>query len=225
MTKLQELEPLDPKRHNPFVGPRFGQSQFGRLLIVGLSHYGDEKETQEPNFTQKIINEVIAGRSISYFTKIAHLFRNSDGNPFSPAEFYPLVAFYNFLPDHFSYPKQPPTHEQYHAPETQQFFRKVLKELKPDRVLITGKRLWQILPSRNPPFEPKPAYDLKAPLTGSLHPDQKHAWWHVTDDGEYALVAPIYHPSSPAFNANKAEAEKWIPLFLKFVSTPTKNRD
>ena len=42
MTGLRKLRILDSSRHNPAVGILYGSKPVGRLLIVGLSHYGIE---------------------------------------------------------------------------------------------------------------------------------------------------------------------------------------
>jgi hypothetical protein len=147
MTGLQGLKVLDDKRHNPAVGSRYGGTPLGRLLVVGLSHYGDEGDVRWPGFTHMIVGEVIEGkRKIPYFTKIAKLFRDDNGDAYSVKEFYPAVAFYNFLPDHFERPRQMTTQEQSKHPEAQRFLFKVIDELRPDHLIVTSENFWRLLP-------------------------------------------------------------------------------
>src|SRR5208282_2137398 len=102
MNELRKFKALDPNRHNPAIGSCYGtEPSIGRLLIVGMSHYGGDY-VKWAQFTHDIVNEVIEGeRRIPYFTKIARLFRDTKGRPYPPQDFYSRVAFYNFLPDEF----------------------------------------------------------------------------------------------------------------------------
>ena len=213
MTKLQEFKALDTWRHNPAIGCNFGKSNLCRLLIVGLSHYSpNADQIRDPKFTHNLLDEVIRGDvKIPYFSKIASLFQDPNGQLYSPAEFYPLVAFYNYLPDHFKDPKLPIREDLYTTESTVEFFYMVLKEIKPTHVLITGKSLWRMLPSTP---QPKPEKNLKLPLSGNLHADERHAWWYPTGGDNHALVAGIYHPSSFSFNAK--EIRQWTPNFLRY---------
>ncbi len=43
MNGLRNFKALDPNRHNPAIGSRYGREpSIGRLLIVGMSHYGGD---------------------------------------------------------------------------------------------------------------------------------------------------------------------------------------
>jgi hypothetical protein len=136
MTGLRKLRILDPSRHNPAVGILYGSKPLGRLLIVGLSHYGSESEVKGAGFTQAVAGAVIDGKRIPYFTKIATLFCDSGGRQYSPSEFYSSVAFYNFLPDVFRV-RQRVEKNQLLNPDAQRFFFRVVDYVKPERILIT----------------------------------------------------------------------------------------
>ena len=58
MTGLRKLRILDSSRHNPAVGILYGSKPLGRLLIVGLSHYGSESEVKGAGFTQAVVGAV-----------------------------------------------------------------------------------------------------------------------------------------------------------------------
>lgn len=114
-----------------------------------MSHYGGEY-VKLAEFTHDIVGEVINGeRRIAYFTKIARLFRDTKGRPYSPHDYYPKVAFYNFLPDEFKV-RQHVERDQWLNPGAQEFFFRVVDYVKPRRVLITGEQLWRALPSSLP---------------------------------------------------------------------------
>jgi hypothetical protein len=61
MTGLRRLRILDSSRHNPAVGNLYGRKPLGKLLIVGLSHYGSESEVKGAGFTQAVVGAVIGG--------------------------------------------------------------------------------------------------------------------------------------------------------------------
>jgi hypothetical protein len=63
MTGLRRLRILDSSRHNPAVGNLYGSKPLGRLLIVGLSHFGSESEVKGAGFTQAAVGAVIHAKS------------------------------------------------------------------------------------------------------------------------------------------------------------------
>ena len=215
MTGLRELNVLDNKRHNPAIGINYGKTELGRLLIVGLSHYDPDspENVRRSTFTQEIIQGVIDGkRHIAYFTKIAELFHKQNGVRYSPAEFYSSVGFYNFLQDPFAGPKEKTPDGLFKKAEP--FFRTVLERHTPDRVLMTGKRLWQMRGDSLNAL--KPGTNCPLPQMGLQKEEEKRAWKHRTTGQDHALVAGIYHPSSPKFQTLLAKT--WIPTFMKFTS-------
>jgi len=202
MNGLRDFKELDPDRHNPAVGINFGNSNLGKLLIVGESHYSEDADLiRQPKFTHNPIEMIIQGEErIPYFTKVAGLFPNPDGEFYSPAKFYPRVAFYNYLPDSFAKARERFKTDLYRASLAVEFFYKVLNEIKPTHVLVTGGTLWRYLPS-DP--EPKPATNLRLLLNSEFDECEKHAWLYPTGGDDYALVAGIYHPSSHSFKARE----------------------
>lgn len=214
MIGLREFRALDNKRHNPAVGIEYGQTALGKLLIVGLSHYGNEDELRQPNFTHNIVEKVIKGElKIRYFTKIAKLFRNEMGKPYSPTEFYSAIVFYNYLPDVFNRPN-----ESYEKQLTNEakigFFFKVLDYYKPERVLVTGVRLWSCFVSkRNNNFALQYIENTKPRLPFECADDQ-FCCLYPRKDGGKTLVGAITHPSTAEFNKNRTKIVKWIGKFM-----------
>jgi hypothetical protein len=215
MIGLREFKVLDPTRHNPAIGIGYGtEPSIGRLLIVGMSHYGGEY-VRWARFTHDIVTEVIRGeRRIPYFTKVAGLFCDAKGRSYSPGDFYPLVAFYNFLPDEFTV-RQRVEQEQWLNPDAQRFFFRVVDYVKPQRVLITGEQLWRALPSRIP--EPQgtrrvceDGTDLYVPFGG----DDRECCWYSVEGAEDCLIGAISHPSTRKFNQNRTEIGDWIRQFM-----------
>ena len=217
MTGLQKLRIFDDKRHNPAVGSCYGRTLLGRLLVVGMSHYGDEGDVRWPGFTHMIVGEVIEGkRKIPYFTKIASLFRSDSGDSFLVPEFYSAIAFYNFLPDHFVRPRQMTTQEQCKHPETQRFLFKVIDLLTPDHMIVTGENLWRLLPAYHPDdSEISRVSDDSSNLDIPFESKETECFWYRRADGGYCLVGAITHPSSwRKFSEKREEIGEWTAKFI-----------
>jgi hypothetical protein len=215
MTGLQKLKIFDEKRHNPAVGYSYGRTPLGRFLVVGMSHYGDECDVRWPGFTHMIVSEVIEGkRKISYFTKIASLFTDDDGEPYTPAKFYSAIAFYNFLPDVFE-KREKVDDSQWLNSDAQRFFFRVVDALKPERVLVTGEKLWRTLPSKDLDDSgmSRDSGDLTGPdvLFGG---DDRQCCWYRVKGADCCLVGAISHPSTAKFNRNRNEIVEWVRKFM-----------
>ncbi len=215
MNGLSKFKALDPNRHNPAIGSCYGKEpSLGRLLIVGMSHYGGEYVTS-PEFTHDIVNAVInSERRISYFTKIARLFRDTQERPYSPHDFYSRVAFYNFLPDEFKV-RQRVEKGQWLNWDAQKFFFRVMDYVKPQRVLITGENLWRSIPSRLPgAYGTRRVRDDGSDLLVLFGGDDRECCWYSVKGAEDCLVGAITHPSTPKFNQNQAIISKWVQEFI-----------
>jgi hypothetical protein len=218
MTGLQKLKIFDDKRHNPAVGNSFGKTPLGRFLLVGMSHYGDERNVSWPGFTHMIVSQVIEGkRRIPYFTKIACLFNDDGGKPYSPAKFYSAVAFYNFLPNVFKKREQV-TKGQWLNRDAQRFFFRILDEFRPERVLVTGEKLWSVLPSKDLDRGgmSRDTGDLTGPDVLFSCEDPKCCWYRV-GGSERCLIGAITHPSTAKFNSNRARIARWVAEFMRNI--------
>jgi hypothetical protein len=215
MIGLRKFNALDLNRHNPAIGIRYGKEQsLGRLLIVGMSHYGGDY-VRSASFTHDIVGEVIKGeRRIPYFTKIARLYRDSQGQQYSPMAFYSCVAFYNFLPDEFQV-RQQVEEEQWLHPDAQEFFFHVMDYVKPRRVLITGEKLWRALPSRLPGKSgTKRVCEDGTDFYVLFGGDDRECCWYSVEGAGDCLVGAITHPSTPKFNKNQAAISRWVKQFM-----------
>jgi hypothetical protein len=218
MTGLRKFKALDHSRHNPAVGTFYGkEASIGRLLIVGMSHYGGEYVKHE-GFTQAILSEVIEReRRIPYFTKVAGLFRDPKRHPYSPEDFYPLVAFYNFLPEVYTV-GQRVDEKQWLNRDTQRFFFRVVDSLKPQRILITGEQLWRVLPSRIPgPEGKRRVCEDGTGLDVQFGGIEAECCWYRVEGAEDCLVGAITHPSTRKFNQNRGDISNWIQKFMKWT--------
>jgi hypothetical protein len=202
MTGLRTLTSLDPNRHNPAVGIYYGrESLIGRVLIVGMLHYGGAY-VRSASFTHDIIGELIKSeRRIPYFTKVAGLFRNGEERPYAPQDFYSRVALYNFSPDEFVV-RQRVKRDQWLNADAQRFFLRVLDHVKPKRVLITGEQLRRALPPRLPG------------ALGKKRVREDGPGLYVPFRGEDREVGAITHPSTKKFNQNRSAIARSIQQFM-----------
>ena len=129
-------------RFPPWVGENYRRnSRFGlRLLVLGLSHYGD------PGFESSVLtSEAVRfwGQKdpSSYFTKIAQVLlgekdRLSDG---ARTDVWEDIAFYNYIQTLVDGPRTLPSPAEWKAAEVP--FMVVLGALQPNAVLVLGKGL------------------------------------------------------------------------------------
>jgi hypothetical protein len=140
----------------------------------------------------------------AYFTKIATLFCDSGERQYSPPEFYSSVAFYNFLPDVFRV-RQRVEKNQLLNPDAQRFFFRVVDYVKPERILITGERLWRALPSCIPGANgTRRVCEDGTRLDVQFGGDDPECCWYSVEGAKDCLVGAITHPSAKKFSGNRA---------------------
>jgi hypothetical protein len=199
----------------PWVGRHYPKGILGaKLLLVGESHYKKD-EGRDENRTREIIQSVLDGGRIPFYTKVADLFAQP------PESFFDHVAFYNYLQEVLEGPKQPLSHAQRILKEDQELFIATLQKLRPERVLILGKTNWRYLPSKYPDdLKRILCSESRLPLSlpGRLRPSEKNAYWYQTRGGHWALVGAISHPSAPGFSTK--HWHRWVRKFMEFEGEP-----
>ena len=84
----------------PWVGEQYGRaSRFGiRLSLLGESHYDDDPESSDCDFTQEVVQEWGQRRRAKFFTVIAKVLHGSADwiDDDARSEIWEHVAFYNF---------------------------------------------------------------------------------------------------------------------------------
>jgi hypothetical protein len=178
-----------------------------------MSHYGGEY-VKSAEFTHDIVGKVIKGKKIAYFTKVAGLFCDTNGDPYSPRDFYSCVAFYNFLSDEFKV-RQHVDEDQWLNRDAQKFFFRVMDYVKPRRVLITGEKLWRAIPSCLPGAHgTRRVRDDGSDLFVLFGGDERECCWYRVKGAEDCLVGAITHPSTRKFNKNHSEICTWVQQFM-----------
>lgn len=135
----------------PWIGRKYGLGYCNRrLLILGESHYDEwegERHILRRDFTRKCVEEIIDRIDGSRFWKYIEqaLLNEIRSDGWCQSGGMPLwerVAFYNFVQE--SVPGGPRKSPQRNAfQKSRQPFRAVLEQLRPDRVIVCGKRLWK----------------------------------------------------------------------------------
>ena len=202
-------------------GHHYSKSILGqRLLIVGESHYtktpGADISRTQAGITLDVVQQVIEGRRIPFFSKVASSFSQE------PAEFFQRVAFYNYMQEVLDGPRQPLREAQRVRDNDQALFFKTLQKLRPDRVLVLGKTNWRYLPNKFPGDKDSLCSEsnLRLKLPGKLHRDEQFAYWYRTGRSHWALVGAITHPARPGFRAK--DWQSWIKKFMAFEGEPPK---
>ncbi len=131
--------------HLPWRGCQYGQLDGQKIAVVGYSHWLDAGDRDHPDVTRDVIECVMEDRewaNIAFFRQIRDYFGYS-----THRDFWPCVAFFNFLPDCVG-----DEAERYRHGTEQQIergrerFPRLLNELKPAKVFVFTRRYWALRP-------------------------------------------------------------------------------
>ncbi len=178
-------------RFLPWVGKRYadGYAETGhKLLILGESHYAwEENQKLDRAITRRLIPGVVAREEWvgNFFYFIEQTLLNSERaevRKSSGSAFWQSVAFYNFVQSQVDGgARKRPSREQWktsHDP-----FEHVIEALKPDRVWVLGKTLWNWLPEGDPRLKRSEHLEGRrlasghtAWFLGTRHPSSGYSW-------------------------------------------------
>ncbi|HEY3918637.1 MAG TPA: hypothetical protein VGL83_12635 [Stellaceae bacterium] len=202
----------------PWIGRDYENGFKGqKLLILGESHYDTwcgEKHKLRRNFTRGCVAGICArdhdSRAALWLNLEQALLNQARLGGWAQgggAEFWPRLAFYNFL-------QTPVTGGADAKPQPKQFtdsrppFRAVIEELRPERILVCGyKRLWEQMEST--PYE----LNKENGETKELYLHNRLQAYLLKDSRPVWCLA-IQHPSR-AFSWRA-----WHPVIEKFVREP-----
>lgn len=120
----------------PWIGKNYGNSELGRLLIIGDSHYFNNGL---PNNLNDFTKAQIAELDI-----IASKFHNTILEVFGyqkHADFWKNIAFANSIQSAFTSSNQVPTNAEKDTAE--KAFREYLEITKPEKVIVFSSRIWE----------------------------------------------------------------------------------
>ncbi len=124
----------------PWIGKNYNTNS-ERILLLGESHYDKHGNVSE-NFTIEIINEFLDWAKYKYFNNTGLLFNKKD-----PKEIWNNISFSNIIQTAFPNGKTQPTQtDKSNIPLN---FESLLNILKPTKVIVLSKRLWEWLPENN----------------------------------------------------------------------------
>jgi hypothetical protein len=175
-------------RYTPWEGKTYRSRGYRgrRLLILGESHYEDDK----PEATVRYMNDHINGPSRYPFWSTIETVVSGRAleNRAERLGFWNCVAFANMIQDAMSTANHRPTAAQWEHGRI--FFAPILEATNPDSIFLFSKSLWNHLPDdREFPGSHELA-SLRSP-----HPDPVPAYLYRLGSRRSALAACFYHPS------------------------------
>ncbi len=190
----------------PWIGEKYKQGFCSRrFLVLGESHYDEwegQKHCLDHSFTRECVDKVVRREDCSSFWKYIEqaLVNEARSVGWCPSGGMPLwekLAFYNFVQEPLpGGPRgvipQRGLFQKSHAP-----FRIVLEQLRPDRVIVCGKRLWRNMEDRddNDCHDNVQAYRLR--------------------DGSQVWCLATAHPSSGSYSWKRVHR-----LIMEFLDRP-----
>ncbi len=199
---------------NPWIPENYGSGKFGKLLIIGESHYYDEDDQEdqkdeiefdnydsvvdEHSFTKDIITGYLDGSfNISFYRNIGLLF-----NPNDRFEIWREAAFVNLIQTALSSSKSQPSNE--HIKLAKENFFPILDRLDPDKILVCSRRMWN---NWLPDESPRGKYITPIEANG-----KKSTIWEYSLKNKICRAMGINHPSK-YFSYNE-----WRPIVKSFLS-------
>ena len=179
----------------PWIGPNYGKSELGKLLIIGDSHYFNNDEPENlADFTKAQIAE-LDDISSNFHNRIIQIFVHQ-----KHSDFWQKVAFANGIQSAFTSANQVPTKAEKDRAELA--FKEYLNSVKPDKVVVFSSRLWEHFFNK----------------TGwGTHLGKIDDRWNIREldyDGGKCTALGIYHPSAHGFQT--ANFKDVIQRFLKY---------
>jgi hypothetical protein len=170
-------------------------------MILGESHHGDDPEATD--VTAGVVGEWLSGVSnpaYRFFTHLAVAISGEEPSAPRRAEVFRRIMFYNYVLAVISGSRVAPTSENFAKSESA--FREVIELHRPTHIVVCGKRLWDNLPSFDPP-------DTKGQRVTLA--DEKFHVGHYRTANAAALAMCMRHPQS-GFNGRK-----WYPRLQAFL--------
>lgn len=178
---------------DPWIGKNYGKSHFGKLLIIGDSHYFTNGLPSDlRGFTKAKIAElpIISARFYDNIGKVL--------NPSQPLALWENIAFANAIQEPFGHANQEPTKEQ--KDDAEMAFRHYLDVTKPEKVIVFSNRLWEHFFNK---------------IGWGTHLDKIDNRWNIREldyAGGRCQAIGLYHPSAHGFKVE--DFRKVVGAFL-----------
>lgn len=189
----------------PWKGKNYENSGFGKILLLGESHY--EKGIENPLFTKEIIEEFLSGeqgKGYTIYANIGYLFSDDCRSIWNEIAFSNLIQ--NYVPDAQADPQK----EDFN--KISSIFWLLLESLLPDKVIVCSKGIWNDWVPSNSDDSNK-----KCIIKGEISENnmRSNLWQYDYTNGS-CLAIGITHPSW-MFGRNGTPQE-WRPLIESFLS-------
>jgi len=190
---------MNPLLFEPWEGPRYGKTSYGRLLILGDSHYFFHTETNYASFTQRMIGGLGSAEDNNFYLKV--------GQVFDPADYrtiWPNVAFANAIQHPFREAQPAVTRE--HLRTVEPAVRAYLEWTRPSKMIVFSSRVWNRgLPAR---------WGKKIETLHDSVFGHRATVWEFDHAGGACYGIGVHHPSSrrPPF-----KPDEWRPLINQFL--------
>ena len=177
----------------PYVGKNYKSGGiFGkRILVLGESHYCSKEEacdTLTEEVLQEYLNHEVNEGWMNTFKKFVRALVGKTTSSEDSFQIWDSLAFYNYLQVPMADNRLAGTEEDYKNAEKP--FFEVLDELKPDFMIIWGKRLWNKTPGTN--------WTLDTPVIVDNY--ENPVGTYMTPNGHKVITTPVYHHPSTSFD-------------------------
>jgi len=219
LTRFVELPERDASFFHPWIGDAYqrGIRDGLRLLILGESHYGDDRDDEVPD--SQSTNIVVRGHlaepsKFRLFRALEQLITGARLQDSSAREaLWQRVIFYNFVQRllRSRRPEHRPTHDDWNVGRAA--FVRLLREHRPEAVLVVGTTTWNEGLSQAGFVDSRPLND--DPTTGLYE-------WQVAP-GHSTLATWVPHPTG-SFGFSAAKWRPRVSVLLDRAASATHQR-
>ena len=191
----RELNKIVNITYKPWIGKNYGNSELGKLLIIGDSHYFNYGLPNNlSDFTVEKIKELRI-ISANFYDKVDAIL-NQGGKH----DIWDKIAFANAVQTPFSSADQKPTKDDLDTAKIA--FREYLDMTKPEKVIVFSSRVWEH------------CFNDEVNIWGK-HLEKIDNRWNIREleyiDGTCKAIG-LHHPSTPGFD--KSKFQKVVSEFL-----------
>lgn len=170
--------------YKPWIGKNYGNSELGKLLVIGDSHYfNNDLPNNLSEFTVEKIKELKI-ISANFYDKVDAILNQGEKHGI-----WDKIAFANAIQTPFSSSDKKPTRDDLDIAKLA--FREYLDMTKPEKVIVFSSRIWEYC--FNKAGWGKHLYKI----------DER---WNVREldyNGGTCKAIGLHHPSTPGFDKSK----------------------
>ena len=195
---MKQNQKIKGLKFQPWIGENYETNPKGRILLLGESHYlNGEKETSD--FTTQVVNNFknhFEDFNSPFFERIGKIFDSKDC-----FKIWNNVAFANLIQSGLDKAKTQPLDEDWET--INPAFEKLLAALKPDKVIVFSKRIFNYCLNEDDAICLK---EIKAN-------NKKAEIYQYTRNQHKSFVIGVNHASRMFGNS----CLDWTPLIKKFI--------